>query len=508
MKADWVEFESRDAKDGRLLALEAGREVPFPIARVYCVFAGDSPQVHGRHAHRRGEQVLVCLSGWCKVTLDDGHRRREFLLDRPDRGLRVGPLLWEEFRFASRAVLLALCDTPYDPADQIHSYEDYLALVSGQAVPAEPRMSDTTPPPIPFLDLKRVNDRYASQVTDAIINVRERGLHIGGPEVERFETEFAAYCGTRHCVAVGNGYDALRLMLRASGLQPGDEVLVPANTFVASILAIMDAGLQPVLVEPDPDTFLMDPSHAARCITSRTRAVLAVDLYGRCDGLKPLRELAAQHGLLLFEDAAQAHGASYEGAKAGSWGKAAAFSFYPTKNLGALGDAGAVTTDDDRLASDLRALRNYGAEHKNVHRLPGVNSRLDELQAAVLRVKLPYLDQDNARRRAIAHVYLEQVRNPQLCLPAAPSDPSAHVWHLFVVRCPRREALRHHLAARGIGTAVHYPTPPHHQPALAPLAHLSLPVTEQLHREVLSLPLHPALTEEQVTRVVEALNSF
>lgn len=409
-------------------------------------------------------------------------------------------------------------------------------------------------PDLPFLDLKRVNERWAAEIDAALGAVRARGLYIDGPEVAQFEAAFAAYCGTRHCVAVGNGYDALRLMLRAAllragpsrasrwatvqpqaarspatGLQPGDEILVPANTFIASILAVMDAGLRPVLVEPEPATYLIDPADAAARITPRTRAILAVHLYGCCAGIGDLLALARDRGLLLFEDAAQAHGASNAGIKAGAFGAAAAFSFYPTKNLGALGDAGAVTTDDDDLAADLRALRNYGSDRKNEHRLIGCNSRLDELQAAVLRAKLAGLDADNARRRQIAAAYLERIRNPRIILPIAPAEPESHVWHLFVVRCPERHKLRRHLEDRGIGTAIHYPVAPHHHPALTDLSaaadigqtaagpggpapdsfrDLSLPITEQLHREVLSVPLHPALTDAEVERVVEALNAF
>lgn len=362
--------------------------------------------------------------------------------------------------------------------------------------------------PIPFLDLKRVNDRFAPQIAAAVARVLNSGRYLSGPEVERFETAFANYCGTRHCVAVGNGFDALRLMLRASALQTGDEVLVPANTFVASILAILDAGLRPVLVEPDPTTYLLDLRAAAAAFSERTRAILAVHLYGCCEGIGQLQDFASRYGLLLFEDAAQAHGAVEAGIKAGAFGRAAAFSFYPTKNLGTLGDAGAVTTNDDHLAADLRALRNYGAEVKDEHRLLGVNSRMDELQAAVLSAKLPLLDSENTRRREIAQYYLERVHHPEISLPRRPRESAAHVWHLFVIRCARRDALREHLRARGIDTAVHYPTPPHQQPALTAFRRLRLPVAEQLAREVLSLPLNPALTEEEVARVVEGLNSF
>ncbi len=552
MDATYVDFTLHPAKGSALVALEVEKQVPFQVARIYYVYgdasgaggtklgadaggdavlAGDASAgafaLHGQHAHRRGRQVVVCLRGRCRVHLDDGKSRAEFLLDRPDRGLHLGPMLWEEFWLSTDGLLLALCDLPYDAADQIADRDEFQALVS--ATVAQPSAPTESAPParpapeLPFLDLKRVNARYEPALTLALAKVREQGLYVGGPQVAEFEAAFAAYCGTRHCVGLGNGYDALRLLLRASGLSLGDEVLVPANTFIASILAVLDAGLSPVLMEPDPSTFLLDPETVAAALTPRTRAVLAVHLYGCCAGIDVLREMAERHGLLLFEDAAQAHGAAWAGIKAGAWGKAAAFSFYPTKNLGALGDAGAVTTDDDCLAADLRALRNYGGETRELHRLLGANSRLDALQAAALLAKLPYLDQDNARRREIAHAYLERIQHPQVRLPARPPEPEAHVWHLFVVRSARRDALRAHLAERGIGTAVHYPTPPHQEPALAILGQepalarlgqrsspsdLSLPVTEQLAREVLSLPLHPALTEAEVERVIDAVNSF
>lgn len=360
---------------------------------------------------------------------------------------------------------------------------------------------------IPFLDLKRVNERWAGEIRAAMWNVIERGIYVAGPEVKLFEEDFARYCGTRFCIAVGNGFDALRLLLQASGLRPEDEVLVPANTFIATILAIAAAGLKPVLVEPDPLTFLLDPTNASACITTKTRAILAVHLYGSCAGIEALRDLALRHGLLLFEDAAQAHGATSGDTAAGAFGVAAGFSFYPTKNLGGLGDGGAVTTSDGRLMEDLRALREYGSDRKNEHRLLGCNSRLDELQAAILRMKLPHLDEDNRRRREIAALYREHIRNPRIVLPTAP-QPSSHVWHLFVVRTDDRAALMDHLGRRGIGAAIHYPVPPHHQRALAAFHGLSLPATERLHREVLSVPLHPALSEEDTTRIVEALNDF
>ena len=363
-------------------------------------------------------------------------------------------------------------------------------------------------PEIPFLDLRQVNAARMDEIQRAIAAVASSGIFILGPELEAFESEFSAYCGTHHCIGVGSGLDALRLLLAASGLAPGDEVLVPGHTFIATILAIQAQGLRPVLVEPDPLTLLMDAEQAEKALTPRTKAIMAVHLYGQCTGIEGLRDLASRHGMMLFEDAAQAHGAMAGGRKAGAFGLAAGFSFYPVKNLGALGDGGAITTSDDALAGTARALRNYGSARKHEHRLAGHNSRLDEIHAAVLRVKLPHLDADNRRRREIAAAYLAGIQNDRLVLPAPPKHPESHVWHLFVVRSQDRAALQAHLGGRGIGTGLHYPLPPHHQEALSPFRSISLPVTERLHREVLSLPLHPALTDEAVERVVEAVNAF
>jgi dTDP-4-amino-4,6-dideoxygalactose transaminase len=363
-------------------------------------------------------------------------------------------------------------------------------------------------PEIPFLDLRRLQAPRAQALQDALAAVVARGIYILGPELEAFEAEFAAYCGTRHAIGVGNGLDALRLMLQASSLEPGDELLVPAHTFIATILAVRAAGLVPILVEPDPDTFLMDPQAAERALTPRTRGLLTVHLYGRCSGVDALRALAERHDLALFEDAAQAHGARCQGTSAGAFGLAAGFSFYPTKNLGALGDGGAITTGDPALAETVCALRNYGSAHKHAYDLEGCNSRLDELQAAALRVNLRHLEADNARRQALAATYLAAMRNPRVLLPQATEDPASHIWHVFVVRSQDRGALQEHLASQGIGTAMHYPIPPHRQPALQGLAHGPLPLTEQLHREVLSLPLHPGLTHNEALRVIKAVNNF
>jgi dTDP-4-amino-4,6-dideoxygalactose transaminase len=336
-----------------------------------------------------------------------------------------------------------------------------------------------------------------------------RGQWILGPEVEAFEQEFAAYCGARHCIGVGNGMDALTLILRGYGIGQGDEVIVPAATFIATWLAVEQVGAKPVGVDADPISGNIDAGLVEKAITSRTRAVIAVHLYGSPAPMQDLLAIARRRGVHLIEDAAQAHGATLKGRRAGALGHAAGFSFYPGKNLGALGDGGAVVTDDADLASRVRRLRNYGSSEKYRHELAGCNSRLDELQAAFLRAKLAHLDAWNARRRQIAERYLNGIANPAVMLPTVAADTSS-AWHLFVVRTTCRERFIAHLKGLGIGTGIHYPTPPHLQAALA---HLGLPsgafpVAERMHREVVSVPMGPTLSDAQVQRVVDALGTF
>jgi len=361
---------------------------------------------------------------------------------------------------------------------------------------------------IPFLDLAATHALIEHDILDALQRVVRAGQFILGPEVEAFEREFAAYCGAEHCVGVGNGLDALFLILRASGIGSGDEVLVPANTFIATWLAVSHAGATPVPVEPLEISYNIDPAAIERAINSRTRAIIPVHLYGQPADMDAVKKIAARHGLLVIEDAAQAHGGRYKGNPAGSLGAAAAFSFYPGKNLGALGDGGAVVTSDADLARRIRQLRNYGSEIKYDHQLAGFNSRLDELQAAVLRVKLRHLDDWNARRRSAAAYYLSRLLPARIGLPAVPhfADPA---WHLFVIRSERRDALRGALAAKSIETGIHYPVPPHMQPAYAHLEMPagSLPISERLHAQVLSLPIGPTITQEQLARVVEIINA-
>ncbi|MCK1493776.1 DegT/DnrJ/EryC1/StrS family aminotransferase [Bradyrhizobium sp. 180] len=365
---------------------------------------------------------------------------------------------------------------------------------------------------VPFLSLQEANAPYMDELKAAASRVIESGWYILGEELNSFEREFSDYCGSRFCIGVGNGLDALILTLRAyialGRMSEGDEIIVPANTFIATILAITQNRLKPVLVEPDPRTFNIDPERVSRAIGPKTRAIMAVHLYGQLAAMPELAAIAQARDILLIEDAAQAHGAMRGGVKAGAFGDAAAFSFFPTKNLGALGDAGAVLTNDDGLAERLRALRNYGSKVKYYHECEGINSRLDEIQAAMLRVKLKYIDDEIASRRRIATAYLDGIKNPKIRLPFIAGAPATHVWHVFVVQCEQREALQRHLASRDIQTLIHYPIAPHLQKAYPDLHDLSLPVSERLHREVLSLPLGPTLRPEQVVKVIVACCEF
>ena len=360
---------------------------------------------------------------------------------------------------------------------------------------------------IPFADLKPPYYELKEELEAAFLRVMESGWYVLGNEVEAFEQEFAAYCGVKHCVGVGNGLEALHLILGAYGVGPGQEVIVPANTYIATWLAVSCAGARPVPVEPDERTYNIDSTQIEGAITPRTKAILPVHLYGQPADMNPIMEIATRHGLRVIEDAAQAHGARYKGQRVGGLGDAAAFSFYPSKNLGAFGDAGAVVTNDAMLADKVRLLRNYGSRVKYHHEAKGFNSRLDELQAALLRVKLAKLDEWNARRRHIAHEYSRLLKGSDgLVLPYVP-DWAEPVWHLFVVRHPNRDALQRHLERAGVGTLIHYPVPPHLTAAYAELAHGpgAFPTTERVAKEVLSLPMGPHLTPEQRAFVVREL---
>lgn len=357
---------------------------------------------------------------------------------------------------------------------------------------------------IPFLDLKAAYLSLKEQIDAAVARVLDSGWYILGPEVEAFESEFAEYCQAKEAVGVADGLSALHLALQAMDIGPGDEVIVPSNTFIATWLAVSQCGATPVPVEPNPLTFNIEAPQIQAALTPRTKAIIPVHLYGQPADLDPILALARQHDLWVLEDAAQAHGAKYKGARIGGHGDAVAWSFYPGKNLGAMGDGGAVTTNDTELAMRIRELRNYGSTEKYVHRVQGYNCRLDPLQAAVLRVKLAHLDPWNARRQSIAQQYLAHIKAPSFTLPSVLPEVEP-VWHLFVVQTAQRSAVQQHLQQQGIATLIHYPTPPHLQEAYR--LNMRLPVAERMAAEVLSLPMGPHLPAEDALRVIEALNS-
>ncbi len=371
---------------------------------------------------------------------------------------------------------------------------------------------------VPFVDFASPYGELKAELDAAYFRFMESAWYVLGKEVEAFEEEFAAYCGTKHCVGVGNALDAMHLVLRAWDIGPGDEVIVPSNTYIATWLAISMAGATPVPVEPDPNTFNLDPDRIAAAITTRTRAIMPVHLYGQPADMDPIMAIAAKHGLKVLEDAAQAQGARYRGRRVGALGDAAGHSFYPTKNLGAFGDAGAVTTNDAELADKVRCLRNYGSRKRYYNEVQGVNSRLDELQAAFLRVKLRHLDHWNARRGHVAALYLEALApivasgrqssppGSALTLPTTLAD-TEHVWHLFVIRHPQRDALQKQLTADGIGTLIHYPVPPHLSGAYAEAHFESQPIAESMANTVLSLPIGPHLSDAQASEVAACLTS-
>jgi len=364
---------------------------------------------------------------------------------------------------------------------------------------------------VPFLPLNRVNQQYADRFRDRMEDMLTSGWYLLGKYKDEFEAKFASYCGAKYCVGVANGLDALTLILdgykELGRLRDGDEVIVPANTFIATILAITRTGLKPILVEPSIHTYNLDPECARIAVTPRVKALLPVHLYGQTADMTALRSICDENGMLLIEDAAQAHGARHNGIMAGSLGDAAGFSFYPGKNLGAIGDGGAVVTNDDRLNDAVRTLAIYGSKEKYNHLMKGYNSRLDEIQAAFLSIKLDRLEEENQKRRKIARRYLDSITNPRIMLPEA-KDEASHVWYVFPIRCESRDGLQAFLEGKGIHTLIHYPKPPHKQPAFKEFSHLRLPVSEQISHTILSIPMHPAMTDDEIDTVVNALQAY
>ena len=408
-----------------------------------------------------------------------------------------GGLIFQKEGFGGRAVCYDVYDVPLDRAKLVAMY--------GSQTGGEQEK-------IPYLDLKKVTDSFEPFLSEEVARVVRSGWYLQGCENERFARLYADYCGVAYCVPTGNGLDALTNVLRAYrqmlAWDEGDEVIVPSNTFIATILAVTHAGLTPVLCEPSMRDYLIDPALIPQLITPRTRAIMPVHLYGRLCHMEAIMDIAAEHGLKVIDDAAQAHGACAGGRKVGSMADATAFSFYPGKNLGALGDAGCVTTSDEQLARVVQAMGNYGSEQKYEHLYQGVNSRMDEIQAAVLSLKLGRLDADNARRRDIARLYDQGIQNPLVTLPLAEQEPERNVYHIYPVRCPARNELRTFLAERGIQAQIHYPVPPHKQAAYAEWGDRKYRIAERLHAEELSLPISPLLTDAEVKRVIDAVNAF
>lgn len=370
---------------------------------------------------------------------------------------------------------------------------------------------------IKFLDLQKINMFYEEEIKQTLYDVLKSGWYILGEKVEIFEKNFAEYCGVKYCIGVANGLDALTIILRAyiemDKIHEGDEIIVPANTYIATILAVSNNKLKPVLIEPDINTYNIDTERIELKITEKTKAIMPVHLYGQVAEMNKINILAQKYNLKVIEDSAQAHGAIYNGRRTGSLGDAAGFSFYPGKNFGALGDGGAITTNDSDLADTIRALRNYGSHKKYLNILKGYNSRLDEIQAAVLNVKLKYLDKENQKRRECAKSYLSNIKNNQIVLPGINSSLSAsyfynHVWHLFVIRTKNRDKLQKYLFENGVQTVIHYPVPPHHQQAYIEWKNYSLPITEKIHSEVLSLPISPVLQNKEMDLIIDKLNNY
>ena len=486
---------------GRLCVVEFAPHFGFAVRRFYFMSEVPAGGRRGVHAHKTLRQAMICLNGAATVELEKQGRRWVFRLDRADRALIVPPGCWRVVRdFADGTIVGVLASQEFDEADYIYDYSEFR------------NWEATKEREVPYLDLARANAALDGEIDSAFARVVRSGRYIGGPEVEAFEHAFASYCGTGHAVGVANGLDALTLALRARGIGDGDTVVVPVNTFIATALAVSRTGARPLFVDVEEDTGNIDPAAVAAALRPDTKAVIPVHLYGQPADMDTLRDLAGRRGLFLLEDAAQAHGARYSGRRCGSLGDAAAFSFYPTKNLGALGDAGAVVGNDAALMRRVRALANYGAERRDEHLLRGVNSRLDPIQAAVLSVKLRRLETWNARRRAHAERYRAGLADlAGLRLPAvrAWAEP---VWHAFCVRVGggRRDGLRRCLTAAGIGTNLHYPAPIHLQPAYRDLglAAGDFPIAERLAGEILSLPLDAFQEDTEIDRVIHEVRAF
>ena len=501
---------------GDLNVIEAAKLAGFDFKRVYYFSGGDSDLKRGAHAHKQLKQLIVCLRGSVKITLEGDYGRKDYILDKDSQGLRVPAGSWRDLSdFSDDALVMVFASHSYDADDYIRDYDAFKTWLAAGA-PANA--------PIAYVPMDRSVRALEGDFKDALDRVLKKSQFIGGDFVKEFEAAFAAYCGADHAIGCGNGLDALALILEGYGIGAGDEVIVPANSFIATALAVSKLGATPIFVDCDATTYGIDVKAAEKAITSRTKAIIPVHLYGIAADIAPLMVLADKHNLKIIEDAAQAHGTEYKGKRAGALGHAAAFSFYPTKNLGALGDAGAVVTSDAALAAKVRLLGSYGAVKKYFHEVPGWNTRLDPLQAAFLSVKLTHLDEWNTRRRVLAAVYQSMLGGcNQVTLPASLKD-SVPVWHVYPVFVAdgKRDALQTYLKDKGIDTLVHYPVPIHKQKAYGELGKgyslphaeasaaslLSLPHAEASAASLLSLPLDPYHSDDEIKRVAQTVLDF
>lgn len=497
-----VDIPHRSDGRGALGIIEASAISGFDFRRVYYLYGTDTDKVRGQHAHKKLRQVMVCLAGSVRVKLTDQNSNYEFVLDKPDKCLVIPAGCWRELdQFTPDAVVAVLASHEYDEADYIRdfgTFNDWLAQQRAQAK-------------VPYVALDRMHHALELDIQRALSDTIASGQLIGGPLVTKFEQEFAAYCGAQHAIGCGNGLDALAMILEALGIGPGDEVLVQANSFIASALAVDMVGAKAVLVDCDPFTHGIAVQNLDQYVTPHTKAIMPVHLYGTPAEMDEINAFAAKHKLFVVEDAAQAHGARYKGKRIGALGTAAGFSFYPTKNLGALGDAGAVVTNDADLAEKIRMLGNYGSKVKYHHDTMGRNSRLDTIQAAVLSVKLPLLDQWNQKRRDLAKIYEQHLADiSQIILPRAP-EVVEPVWHIYAIRVlnGQRDALNSFLNSKNVGTNIHYPVSINKQAVYADkYVDNLLPNSELLATEVLSLPLDPYHTDSEITRVARLICEF
>jgi len=499
-----VTIPSFEDSRGKLFFAEASKQMNFDARRMYYIYPSkDDDQLwRGFHSHKQTKQVMICMQGSVQIKLESANGKYDFTLSSPDQGLVIPQGHWREFgEFSNDTIIAVLASEEYSEDDYIRDYDQFKKAIAAETVAH-----------VPYVALSRCHASMQFELDRAISDTIQAGMLIGGPLVQKFEQEFAAYCGAKYAIGCGNGLDALVLILKALDIGPGDEVIVPANSFVATALAASYVGAKPVCVDVFPDTMLINPTLVEKAITSKTKAIIPVHLYGIAADMDPLLALAKKHNLHVIEDSAQAHGATYKGKPCGSLGTAAGFSFYPTKNLGALGDAGAVTTNDPVVAEKVRMLGNYGSKKKYYHEVLGQNTRLDPIQAAVLSLKLPKLDNWNARRRELAEIYFTQLKNvPGLTLPAATAD-SVPVWHVFPVRVAKekRDACIAYLKQHGVDTNIHYPVPIYLQQAYEgmDLKGGDLSVSEDTALQMISLPLDPYHTEAEINHVAATLKGF